>query len=647
MHAKGNRILHCNDVIIGKINSAVNRSCNLSTKSIIIHLHSSLLMRLLTLFSILVSCSNGNGLGYVRRGRGTHKISDGWLAHLSDDLGDQVLLTLEPISKDSTASKKVTDFFSEDVEYRFELVEDDDVIKIHRLPVSTKPKTADTTITKYSRTLMQSETDDEEENTEPSFLITNIILVTICIVTAALAAGLTMGLLSLDCLILEIKRRTATSDEERKWSEKLLPLLLGHSKRHRLMVSLLLMNAIANEALPLFLDELLPGKYASILVSVTLVLFFGEIVPSALFTGPNQVEISAKLVPLVKAVMIVLTPLAVPIAKLLDRVLHSHDECHDGVEEDVTEGNYMNRGELGALVRIQYEAQLADHRRRKHANQKLLRTLPGRQDYSNLSSQDSTDSSTRRANHSNREIVREMTLAKDARPTLEKMLSIHEDEITMIEGALTMTVKVAADVCTPLRRVFALPSETILNEDTCVSIWSRGFSRIPIYTSNSETSDNTANSGDEDISGIIGVLLSRQLIVLSPNEERPLATVPLVIPPCIHVGMNLVDVINMFQANGGRGKGGLHLAIVCARPDVATEALERGEVIPKDAGVVGILTLEDVIEEIIQEEIYDEVDRDLELSHWAVTRWKQFVKRKRLSRSQAVAAATEATPLIN
>ena len=93
-----------------------------------------------------------------------------------------------------------------------------------------------------------------------------------------------MGLLSLDPLTLEIKRRASTSAEERKYSEDLLPLLVGHSKRHRLLVTLLLMNAAANEALPLFLDELFPGKLASILVSVTLVLFFGEIVPSGKVT---------------------------------------------------------------------------------------------------------------------------------------------------------------------------------------------------------------------------------------------------------------------------------------------------------------------------------------------------------------------------
>ena len=99
-------------------------------------------------------------------------------------------------------------------------------------------------------------------------------------------------------------------------------------------------------------------------------LLFGEIVPSAFFTGPKQVEMAAKLVPLVKTVMFVLSPIAMPIAKLLDRVLHDDSGGdHGGGAEidnnDVTEGNYYNRNELTAMVRIQFESQLADKRRRK------------------------------------------------------------------------------------------------------------------------------------------------------------------------------------------------------------------------------------------------------------------------------------------
>jgi len=452
-------------------------------------------------------------------------------------------------------------------------------------------------------------------------------------------------------------------------------------------------RSLANEALPLFLDELLPGKYTAIVVSVTLVLFFGEIVPSAFFTGPNQVELAAKLVPMANFVMFVLAPIAVPIAKLLDRVLHddSHGSGAD-LDEDVIEGNYYNRTELTALVRIQYESQLADKRRRKHEQSLLLARSPSKvgllkatnpvveeaaSAFSKQSSAagSSTHSSNRsivnhtHTHHSIRAISRDLTASLRPSPHEGgnggglpiRMPSIHQDEITMIEGALTMTTKRAADVLTPLRRVYALPNDTVLDEETMVEIWARGFSRIPVYiprgvmdsSSDGASADSTTRrssaSSFEDVSGIVGVLMARQLIVVDSGESRPISTLPLGRPFCISPSMHLVDLINRFQASGGRGKAGLHLAIVCARPSVATAALEDGICIPKEAGVVGIITLEDVVEELLQEEIYDEADRDLELSQWGLIKWKAFVKkRKRLRRlhQSSMAATTETSPLL-
>lgn len=496
-------------------------------------------------------------------------------------------------------------------------------------------------------------------------------------------------------LSLEIKRRASPSLQEQQYSKQLLPLLVGHSKRHRLLVSLLLLNSLANEALPLFLDELFPSKYVAILVSVTLVLFFGEIVPSAVFTGPDQVKMAAGLVPLVKLVMFITYPLAMPIAKLLDRVLHDesgsggggHNSTHGGeFEEDVTEGNYYNRTELSALVRIQYESQLAEKRRRKSANRKVLLTKTSKiggggaaststdnnknggldNTSSHMSNTSATSTTTgHHSHHSIRAISNQLTTTTTATPSSSQHQAvdgtIHQDEITMIEGALTLTTKRAADVCTPLRCVYALPSDTILDEEQMVQIWSRGYSRVPVYEPKPDAAATTTSldpsSSFHDISQVVGVLLVRQLIVVDSSECRPISTLPLVRPPIISPSMHLVDIINLFQAAGGRGKGGLHLAIVAARPHLASEAFERGESISKEAGVVGIITLEDVVEELLQEEIYDEADRDLELSRWGVKKWMRFVKKKmrRLreeekqkndSGGKASTSTSEATPLL-
>jgi len=50
-------------------------------------------------------------------------------------------------------------------------------------------------------------------------------------------------------------------------------------RHHLLLVTLLMANALAMEALPLVLDRMVPS-WAAVLLSVTAVLFFGEYVTS-------------------------------------------------------------------------------------------------------------------------------------------------------------------------------------------------------------------------------------------------------------------------------------------------------------------------------------------------------------------------------
>ena len=126
-----------------------------------------------------------------------------------------------------------------------------------------------------------------------------------CGLLAACAAGLTMGVVSLDEVDLRVKARCG-SDAEKGYALRLLPLI-EHQPHHQLLVTLLLLNALANEALPLFIDELVPGLYA-ILISVTVVLFVGEIIPAAIFTGPAKLKIAASLSGVVWCVLWLLTP---------------------------------------------------------------------------------------------------------------------------------------------------------------------------------------------------------------------------------------------------------------------------------------------------------------------------------------------------
>jgi metal transporter CNNM len=110
-------------------------------------------------------------------------------------------------------------------------------------------------------------------------------------------------------------------------------------QHHLLLVTLLLTNAVANEVLPLALDVLVPD-WLAVLLSVTLVLLVSEILPSAVFTGGNQLRLGAFLSPLVWALIYLLWVVSYPLSKVLDCVVGGHDGCA------------FTKSELRALLRI-------------------------------------------------------------------------------------------------------------------------------------------------------------------------------------------------------------------------------------------------------------------------------------------------------
>jgi len=300
---------------------------------------------------------------------------------------------------------------------------------------------------------------------------------------------------------------------------------------------------------------------------VTLVLFFGEIIPSAIFTGPNQLAIASKMVPLVRFFFVILAPLAVPIAKMLD-ILLGHNE----------DGEKYDRNELSALVRIMYEERLAEKQRRK--TKRLTR--------------EQSDE------YQKRELLRQSVKS-----------SLRLDEVTIVEGALQMSEKTVKDILTPWKKVKCEKKSEVLTTETIDRLYHHGYSRIPVYDDTS-----SAHSSGDLTKAVCGICLTRDLIVMHPRftmNSTKVSDMKLLRPQCIGPNMNLVDALNKLQCGlVGISKSvrtGGHLAVVCLDPDKANNALKRHVPIPPEAGILGVVSLEDVIEEIIQEEIYDESDK--------------------------------------
>ncbi|GAB9469486.1 hypothetical protein Gpo141_00006764 [Globisporangium polare] len=408
----------------------------------------------------------------------------------------------------------------------------------------------------------------------------------VLICAAGLMAGLTMGLLSLDMLNMRILELEG-SEEQKRQAARVLPILNQH---HFLLVTLLLVNAGANEALPIFLNKLVP-EAVSIVLSVTCVLLFGEIIPSAVFTGPNQLRIAAWLAPAVKMLMVVACPIAYPISKLLDWWL--------GAEHDHAQ---YKRKELKALITLQRETDAArrsfiEHARQTHSFGASGAGASGGGKNSAFLPE-SQALLTPRASYA----------AKHYDSTHDTRL--HVDEVTIIHGALDLSSKTVTEVMIPMKQVFMLEYCTKLNENVMADILASGHSRIPIYR------DYPAN--------IVGLLLVKRLIVLDPDDERMIGDLSLRKPILVNPEESCYAILNEFQ------KGRSHIALVTKDVSQVLQCWRDGVDVPRSVEFVGICTIEDVIEELIQEEIEDESDVYV---HGIVDYWKTKSRKARLQKA--------------
>jgi len=152
-------------------------------------------------------------------------------------------------------------------------------------------------------------------------------------------SGLTLGLMSLDSMDLELLRRSG-SRAERAQAAAIAPVL---ARPHWLLVTLVLANAACTEALPIVLDRL-ADPVTAVMLSIVVVLVFGEIIPQALCSRFGLV-IGAHAATAVRALMLATAPISWPISKLLDVAL--------GPERTAL----FKRGQLKALVDLHSAAE--------------------------------------------------------------------------------------------------------------------------------------------------------------------------------------------------------------------------------------------------------------------------------------------------
>ncbi|KAH9009170.1 hypothetical protein EDB84DRAFT_1547896 [Lactarius hengduanensis] len=146
--------------------------------------------------------------------------------------------------------------------------------------------------------------------------IAGAVLMPILVILSGIFAGLTLGYMSLDETQLHVLSISGTP-RQRKYANQIKPI---RQNGHLLLVTLLLANMITNESLPVISDPILGGGVQSVIVSTVLIVIFAEIIPQSVCTR-HGLYIGAKMVPFVRILPGII---AWPIAKILEFTLGPH-----------------------------------------------------------------------------------------------------------------------------------------------------------------------------------------------------------------------------------------------------------------------------------------------------------------------------------
>lgn len=315
-----------------------------------------------------------------------------------------------------------------------------------------------------------------------------ILAAVVLVGVSGICSGLNISLMSLELNDLQRKAKNGN-----KRARVVLPL---RKNSHLTLASILLVNVAVASATALVLESRFNGIVAGI-TSTFLLVYFGEILPQALFTK-KALNTVARLAPLLKVMIIISYPISKPTQLLLDRFLG-------------TEGlRLLSRGELGMII--------SEHL-------------------------DETDKS-----------------------------ELDEDEAEIMRGALSLSNKRVRDIATPIEQTFWLTPDTELNSERIDEIKDNNWSRIPVFNRN--------------LSQCHGILLMKDLIDIDFDEKSyRVGQMPLHKTRTVGSMTALDTMFKKFIA------AHTHMMPV-----------ERG------GSIIGVVTIEDLIEEIIGHEIEDESD---------------------------------------
>ena len=364
-------------------------------------------------------------------------------------------------------------------------------------------------------------------------------------------SGLNLGLMSLTVEDLNIVINSSPDQVQVGYAKRILPL---RKRGNLLLCTLLIGNTVVNVMLSVLTDPIWVflfgsdtlGTFLGLALPSAIIVIMGEIIPQSVCSR-YALSIGARTIPLTWIFVVVTFPFSMPISMLLDRLLG-----------DEVSGVYTRQG-LFELIKLNVESAV-------HSKESGLTKADGR----------------------------------------------------LLGGALTFKETAVAEVMTHLEDVYALPISAVLDEATFLEILEKGHTRIPVY--------------DGPRTNVVALLLAKNLLGIGFDRQLPLREVLELFGQQgsafanrivrVHRETKLntaLDIckqkrVHMLVVTSERDTSGLdEVSVSMVEQSVSMEGTStRSE--PKPTGYlgtgecVGIATIEDFLEEILQEEIVDETD---------------------------------------
>ena len=385
-----------------------------------------------------------------------------------------------------------------------------------------------------------------------------------------------MSLFESDELFLELKLHSG-NEQEKKYSEK-IHNLLNISNRHKPFAILIILKLISIIYLILLLDKLILNKNINLILSFSILLIFYEILPQK-FCKENQLLFAGYFSEYITSLMNLTFFITIPIGKILNYLLGNQHRHH-----------FLN-ADLKALIEI--------HKISNNNNN-------SNEEINSINEESKTiDHLYSPINNINYNSSNENINFN------EEKIGLNEDQANLMISALEIKEKKAKDIMIPLNKVYIIEYDQKLTKETIAEILSKGYSRIPVYIKKKE---------DSSIE-IIGLVRIKQLIGLNLYENKSLKEFNIKIckPLVINPNKSLMDLLKEFRL------GKSHMAFVTENVEYLEYRLglnnknynENNFAINKrklsdsfniNNEILGIITIEDVIEKLFKFEILDEDD---------------------------------------